>query len=187
MNKILFSAFLVAVFAAFSLAQSSDDYKKGEIFVGYSPNVIDASSGDATIFHGVNVSGVYNFSKNIGIKADFSTHHKSAGASTPNGIALKASLQNFLGGVQFKNNSHEGRVKPFVHALVGVARLNASANFFGTSARDSDTGLAIAIGGGIDIRVNKRVSIRIAQIDYNPIRLNGGTINNVRLGFGIVF
>jgi Outer membrane protein beta-barrel domain len=189
MKNTFFSVLLVAVFATFSFAQSTDDYKKGEFFVGYSPIVLDAGSGgDRQTFQGVNVSGVYNVSKYVGIKGDFSTHHKNISQrfGTTN-ITLNASVQNFLAGVQIKNNSTEGRVKPFAHALIGAGRIKAGANFAGTNTSSSQNGLSLAFGGGLDVRVNKRISIRVIQADYNPIRINGETTNNVRLGFGIVF
>jgi hypothetical protein len=205
MKNTFFSLLLVILFVTFSFAQSTDDYKKGEVFIGYSANVFNAGNVDSssvsksTAFNGVNVSGVYNFSKYIGVKGDFSTHYKNLtdtiGSVTvgttppvpPRTIKVGASVQNYLAGVQFKDNSTEGRVKPFAHALVGVGRVKARASFSGTSVSQAETGLALAFGGGIDVRVNKRVSIRVIQADYNPIRIDGETSNNVRLGFGIVF
>jgi hypothetical protein len=205
MKKLLLSTLLVAGLATFSFAQSTDDYKKGEFFIGYSANVFNAgdtgSSSDSkkTTFNGVNVSGVYNFSKYVGVKGDFSTHHKTLvdtiGSVTigtlppprPLTIDIGASVQNYLAGVQFKDNSTEGRVKPFAHALVGVGRVKARASFSGSTVSESRNGLAMAFGGGIDVRVNKRVSIRVIQADYNPIRIEGETSNGVRLGIGIVF
>jgi opacity protein-like surface antigen len=205
MKNTFFSVLLVAVFATFSFAQSTDDYKKGEFYVGYSANVfnagnIDSSSGSkSSTFNGVNVSGVYNFSKYVGVKGDFSTHHKKlidtvinftvgpGPIPPPVRVEVKASVQNYLGGIQIKNNSTEGRVKPFAHALIGAARVKARASFSGSSFNDSQTGLSMAFGGGIDVRVNKRISIRLIQADYNPIRIDGETSNLFRIGAGIVF
>jgi Outer membrane protein beta-barrel domain len=172
MNKIIFNVLFVAIFVVFSYAQSNDDYKKGEFYVGYSANAIDLSDavGDPVVLHGVNASGVYNFSKYVGVKGDFSTHHKQ-----------EFSLQNYLGGVQVKNNAKEGsRVRPFAHALAGV--VVASEGF-----RTRGGAFSVAVGGGIDIRVNKKVSVRAIQIDYNPYISGGSYMNNVRIGAGIVF
>jgi Outer membrane protein beta-barrel domain len=172
MKNIFFSTLLVAVFATFSFAQSTDDYKKGEFYVGYSANAIDIrdAGGDPVVLHGVNVSGVYNFSKYVGVKGDFSTHHKES-----------FSLQNYLGGIQIKNNAKEGsRVRPFAHALAGA--VVASEGF-----RAQGGAFSVAVGGGIDIRVNKKVSVRAIQIDYNPYISGGYYSNNVRIGAGIVF
>jgi opacity protein-like surface antigen len=205
MKNTLFSILLVAVFVAFSFAQSTDDYKKGEFYVGYSANVFNAgnigSSRDSksSTFNGVNVSGVYNFSKYVGVKGDFSIHRKNLTDTVgsfvvgtgpippPVTIKVGASVQNYLGGIQIKNNSAEGRVKPFAHALIGAAKVKARASFSGFATSESQTGLAFAFGGGIDVRVNKRISLRLIQADYNPIRIDGETSNLFRIGAGIVF
>ncbi len=175
MKKIFLGLLIVATFATFatfSFAQSTDDYKKGEFYVGYSANVIDISDvgGDPVVLNGVNVSGVYNFSKYVGVKGDFSTHHKR-----------NFSLQNYLGGIQIKNNAREGsRVRPFAHVLAGV--VVASEGF-----RARGGAFSMAVGGGVDVRVNKRVSVRAIQVDYNPYISGGFYSNNVRVGVGIVF
>ena len=53
----------------------------------------------------------------------------------------------------------------------------------------------MAIGGGVDVRVNDRIAVRVFQADYNPIFLSGGNelgfgntrADNVRFSFGVVF
>ena len=51
----------------------------------------------------------------------------------------------------------------------------------------------MAIGGGVDVKVSKRVDIRLIQVDFNPTYLKdtddfeiGGVQKNWRFGFGIV-
>lgn len=51
----------------------------------------------------------------------------------------------------------------------------------------SKTGFAAAIGGGLDVNVAKRLSIRAIQVDYDPVRLDQFTSNNVGIGSGIIF
>ena len=111
---------------------------------------------------------------------------------------LKSSLYNFLGGVQIKDRESRSRFKPFAHALIGVAHGKHAiqdCQGFGETAlnvpcvgapRVSDTGLAAALGGGLDIRLNKRLDLRAIQVDYNPTRLFGSTQHNIRIGLGIV-
>lgn len=97
--------------------------------------------------------------------------------------------------MQFNNNGSKARVtrsdtrwSVSVYGRTHVRGLNcptgASAalcnNFAGN---DSDTGLAAAFGGGLDVRVGGRV----IQVDYNPVHLNGRTLDNVGLGGGITF
>lgn len=209
MKKTFF--ILILLFSCASIAFAQDDeISKGEFFAGYSINRVDLDeSGDPDIddvlnegrnFQGFNASGVFNVSKYVGLKADVSGHYKNFSATIPgftNQPKINASLYNVLGGVQFKNNSKERRVKPFAHALVGVgiskAKLNDSfcREALGTSCpsefSESETAFSMAFGGGLDVRASKRVSFRVFQVDYNPLRKNGETTNNVRFSFGIVF
>lgn len=206
----------MAVSSLFAFAQTTavvDDYKKGEVYVGYSNGQVDTGieTGDSAVdffrerenFNGVNVSGVYNVTRYFGIKGDVSaTYNSNDFNETFNGATVsfknKNSLYNFLGGVQIKDNSNEGVFKPFGHVLVGAGHARAKVSAFSCTPAIacpteipndtySETGFAGAIGGGLDFRLNNRVQIRAIQIDYNPIRLSGETQNNLRIGAGIVF
>ena len=221
MNK-LFSAFcLMIVSSAFAFAQTTgSDYRKSEFFVGYSNQQVDTGAdldeefgvdiNDRTTFNGFNVSGVYNVSRYVGVKGDFSGAYRSqdfsfatGAGTTANTVTLdtRNSVYNVLGGVQVKDNASDTRVKPFAHALVGVGHVRSKVSdvrcsnpavasticsgFNGETA--SDTGFAGAFGGGLDIKVNDRIDIRAIQADYNPIRINGQTGHNFRFGVGVVF
>lgn len=209
MKKTFLALMLLASFAMSAFAQT-DEISKGEFFAGYSINRtgvdetgnddIDDALEEGRNFRGFNVSGVYNVSKYVGLKADFSGYYRNFRASFPgvtNEARINASIYNVLGGVQIKNNSRDRKIKPFAHALVGVgitrAKLNDSfcQETFGTSCpaefRDSESSLSMAFGGGLDVRVSRRFSIRAFQVDYNPMRKNGETSNNIRFSFGVVF
>lgn len=219
MNKLLLALVLSLSTALLVTAQdSSDGYKKGELFIGYSNGQVDTGLGDfddeelpfdigdRETFHGFNVSGVYNVSRYFGLKADVSGVYNNQGFAftvpTPTGgtgsiaFETKNSLYNFLGGVQVKNNSNSGKLKPFAHALVGAAHTRVKISGLGCSVgvdctgieSGSETNFAAAFGGGLDIRLSKRVQLRAIQVDYNPIWFEGGgRQNNIRLGFGFVF
>ena len=208
---------ILAASAVFAQAQPVDDYKKGEFFVGYSNGQIDAGvdTGDSPVdffrdrvnFNGVNLSGVYNATRHLGVKGDFSATFNNTDFSEtitgPNGSntvsgETKNSLYNFLLGVQVKDNSNEGTFKPFAHGLVGAAHARTKVENFTCTGTDcpellitnetfSDTGFSAVIGGGIDFRLNNRVQVRAIQVDYNPTRIAGEWQNNVRIGAGIVF
>lgn len=94
---------------------------------------------------------------------------------------------NYLGGIQIKNNSTEKRFKPFAHAMAGISqqtvnlkdftdngntfdRANDARKIFGTD-KIANKGLAMQFGGGIDIRLNNRMDIRLVQVDYNPVKI----------------
>jgi opacity protein-like surface antigen len=217
MNRITLAICLVVIASLTAIAQDAgDDHKAGEIFIGYSNGQVDTGLGDLDdelgldigdreSFHGFNVSGVVNVNRYFGIKGDVSGVYSNRGFAftvpAPGGgtgsvsFETKSSLYNFLGGVQVKDNSKSGTFKPFAHALVGAAHTRVKLSGLGCSVGidcsvfqgGSETNFAGAFGGGIDIRLNNRVQVRVIQVDYNPIWFDGGRQNNVRFGFGIVF
>ena len=86
-------------------------------------------------------------------------------------------MQNFLGGIQVKNNLEDGpRFKPFGHALFGVANQKLDVDspqlpaVLGISDfHVNETSFAMAFGGGLDIKLNERIEIRAVQVDWNII------------------
>lgn len=167
-------------------------------------------------FHGFDASVTYNVTRYIGIKGNVTGHFKSdrfVDVFTPPGAtqteATKERLYNFLGGVQVKDNSKTGRFKPFGHALAGVAHYWARQQQtidlfpqFNFLAEDRETSFALKVGGGLDIRLSKRVDVRVIEFDYNPMfagnrpwktisgpftfSVTGKTANNFTFGAGIV-
>jgi hypothetical protein len=202
MRKLLFSVIILACAASFSYAQSGD-YNKVDIFVGFSHNRVDTgiSNDDPELddvideregFNGFNASVTGNVTRYIGIKGDYSFHRKSFSDSFGGVTAdVDADLHQLFGGVQFKDNSKETKLKPFAHLMAGFAHAKSDATVTGvpgfTSFEESETGFAGIIGGGVDIKISPRVDFRAIQFDYNPTRLGGETQHNFRVGIGIVF
>ena len=78
--------------------------------------------------------------------------------------------------MQFKDNSRNKRVKPFGHVLAGFARYSNRQSqtldlfpAFNFTIKDRFTSFAMKIGGGLDVKVGKRVDIRVIQADYTPV------------------
>ena len=220
MKKLLLVFCITMLTGIFAFAQSADDFHKSEFSASFSNNQVDSGISDDNEdlrdffkdregFNGLELSGVGNLNRYVGLKADFSAHFKDfefnvprVGTTPATAFKVDASLYNFLGGVQVKDNAKEGsRFRPFGHALVGVAHQRAKLdNSFFSSAfcqqvgvdcrqdvSDSETGLSAVIGGGLDIKATDRFSVRAFQVDYNPNRIGGSTQNNFRFGIGIVF
>ena len=84
----------------------------------------------------------------------------------------------------------DGRLTPFAHILVGASRLGANASItFGGASLDSsfaDIGLAVAIGGGLDLKLSDSVALRLIQADYFATRFGGSGQANARLSVGLV-
>lgn len=188
MNK-LFLLVVISVSANIFSYSQTDDYNKNEYYVGYSNLQYD--NGQRRTFNGFEVSYVRNFHRYFGSKADFSGSYYRRKDFSGNAIAdYKQSTYNILGGIQIKDNASNARIKPFGHFLIGVAndrnRLNCS-NCGTPNFRVSYTGIAGAIGGGLDIKLSDKINLRAIQADYNPTHTGAFTKNNIRLGIGISF
>ena len=84
MKKIFLAFCLTAISGLAASAQTSDDYKKSEFYVGFSNNQVDTGAnveGDNEVedffderesFNGFEAAGVYNFSRYVGLKGDVS-------------------------------------------------------------------------------------------------------------------
>ena len=167
-------------------------------------------------FNGFEASITGNAGRYVGIKGDVTGHWKKTSYLdnfTPPGanqtLANDEKFWNFLGGVQFKDNSRSKRIKPFGHVLAGVARYTNRQSqtidifpAFNFTIEDRVTSFAMKIGGGVDLRVGKRLDIRLIQADYNPVFARdrnakhiagpfqasfiGRTMNGLTIGAGIV-
>jgi len=188
MKRLVMLATLVLLSTTTALAQ--DDYKKYEFFGGYSALFVDNLAGDTgspavddvlgdrQTLRGFNLAVNYNFHKYIGAKFDYSLHLREDEFNRPLGNGtIDTTLQNFLGGIQIKNNSEDGPTfKPFGHALFGVAvqKLDVDSPqlpaLFGINDfHTNETSFAMAFGGGLDIKLNNKLDVRVFQVDWNII------------------
>jgi opacity protein-like surface antigen len=188
MKRLVVLATLIFISATAALAQ--DDYKRFEFFGGYSALHLDNLAGDTgspavddvlgekQTLRGFNLAAGYNFHKYVGAKFDYSLHLREDNFTRPAGSGtIDTTLQNFLGGIQIKNNMNDGpRFKPFGHALFGVAvqkvdvdSPNLPALFGISDFHTNETSFSMAFGGGLDIKLNSRFDIRVVQIDWNII------------------
>jgi opacity protein-like surface antigen len=203
MHKLFLSVLLVICCVSLVPAQSNKS-SRAEFFAGYSVlrtkyEIEQTDSFDPVIVFfdgkqtakGFNVSGTGYLSKGFGITGDFSGHFKT---NRPGNIETKIRVFNVLGGPQYKfrNNSP---VSPYVRALAGVAHTRARLAYLNVTDTASSTDFALAIGGGLDVRISDRIDLRVFQADYNPIFLRRGNefgfgrtrADNVRFSFGVVF
>lgn len=211
MNKLLTALYLSILLCAGVFAQTddSDKYNKNEFYVGYSNQQI--GNANRSTFNGIEGSYTRNVNRWFGIRGTVSyakddrvlngTLTNPAGGGTYTFQQQNTrSVANFLGGIQVKDNASTKRFKPFGYALGGVAiNRNTFKNLACTSANCPstipvfnnttfhNTGFAGAFGGGLDIKITKRIDFRAIQVDYNPIFSGGRINNNFRFGAGVVF
>jgi hypothetical protein len=146
----------VLFFAA--VAQAQD---KAEVFGGFQYTRPDGGPN----LNGWNGALTGNFNKNFGFTADFSGTYGSG-----------LSFYTFTFGPQLTANLPV--VKPFVHALVGGARIDGGGG--------STTGFTTMLGGGLDIG-HGHLAFRVIQADWMLTRFSGFTDKkNARVSTGLV-
>ena len=195
MRKLLVIIFLIAGSATVSFAQTPDDQPKNQFFAGYSFNSADINTltidPHRTGQNGINLEYTRQITRHIGITGDASAHFHRETSSTTGGTFTSRRDQYFmLGGLQFKTGNGKW-VQPFAHALFGASLFRGFTSDIRTTGNvytfDDATSLAMAFGGGVDIRISRRIDLRLIQADYAPTWFGSGRQNNFRLSVGIVF
>jgi hypothetical protein len=119
---------------------------------------------------------------------------------------INTSTFTYLFGPRFSYRSERlGRFTPFAETLFGAATFRVSSNDLplGLPSLISNTSFAAALGGGVDARLNHRVTVRLFDVDYLLTRFpvaqsdpitgifafggNRRTQNNIRASVGVVF
>lgn len=135
---------------------------------------------DASFFvtHGIGIKAEMLFYGSTDFSATFPTTVTPKGTIPAGSYTSNGNLQTYLFGPIVK-----GRYKyfePFGQILFGVAHLNGYSNLSrvvagapGSTfrAEGAQTPFALAVGGGIDVPVNREIAIRVADIDYLMTRL----------------
>ncbi len=201
-------------------ARGSDDSKL-ELFAGYSANgyFVNESSSVSTVRNqkassfftdraggpaGFEISVNRTFSRYIGLKGDFSSYFETLhgrgtlcqGSSCSTGNPFRVPLRSFYftAGPEFKLRNST-RLTPFAHVLFGGVASHAEFLISGPGIKVVDsttrTGIAASFGGGFDVRLSRRVSLRTAA-DYTaaflaePNPAESRPQNHVRASAGIL-
>lgn len=171
-KALIFLALLIPPVSA--LAQQTP---KLEVFGGYSnltPNVDLTNISSNFNLNGFHVSVTENLNSWFGGVLDFSSHYGTE-------AGFKTNTQALMYGPVFAYRKHPTFV-PFVHGMVGAVR--GGPEFLNISKPEFRIGLIV--GGGADLKVSRRVSLRLIQADYLMSRFSSARQDSVRLSAGIV-
>lgn len=161
----------------------AQEYDKWEIPGNYTY----ASGNPANVLHHFALNGggggiVYNFNRFWGIKGDLQGYGASTSTFTSvtvvnpligttvviPSVSASGNLFTYMGGPQLRLPTHT--IRPFAEFLFGGAHTNLYRNLHNvvglTHTASSNNSFAMAIGGGIDIRLSKHLSFRPFQMDY---------------------
>ena len=156
-----------------------------EIYAGYDflhTNVTTESNG-AYSHSTYNLNGgggqlIYNLNNWLGVTSELAGYALISGAAN-----IQPALMTYLGGPRF--TLRRGRVTPYIHTLFGGAFSKDGINNTGYTSV-----FGMAVGGGADVRVNRRLSVRPLQAEYFLMKFPDAA-NNRQNGFrystGVVF
>jgi len=195
MSKLLIATLLIASSAAVLTAQTTIEQPKNEFFAGYSFHSADINTltidPRRTGQNGVNLEYTRNITRHIGLTADASAHfHRETHSTVLGTFSSKRDQYFLLGGMQLRANP-DRQVRPFAHALAGASLFRGFTSDIGPAGNvytfDDAASFAMAVGGGIDLRVSKKIDVRLIQFDYTPTFFGSGRQDNFRISAGIVF
>jgi hypothetical protein len=197
---------LMAVALLMGKTAFAQEYVKWEESIDYSyARGNPANVGKPFSLNGGGGAVVYNFNGFIGIKMDFQGYGsttRTVGSfvvTNPQGVAtivnsasVQSNLFTYMAGAQLRVPTHT--FKPFAEFLFGGALTHFHGNLAtGASTTNvNNNGFAMAVGGGVDIRINNTISIRPFQMDYLLTHFGNSLIpggnhnqNNFRYSAGI--
>jgi hypothetical protein len=181
-------ALIVAIILLAGLKTMAQEAPKAEVALGYA--YIRANSGHEEVkgfgLNGGSASASFNPLRNIGIIADFGGYH----IANTGGPPVDANLYTYMFGPRLTKRGDP--VEPFVQALFGGAHIGAN----GLGASPPQSAFAMTAGGGIDVKVNDFIAVRIIEADYLMTHFrvytstmpspNATTQNNFRFSTGLV-
>jgi hypothetical protein len=173
-----------------SPSTSSDDFPKVEFFIGYQwwnpgGNIPDQSTPPnafklPSVAQGFGTNVAYNFTKYLSLEGNYGGDWNRYSSNSA-----------FTGGP--KLTWRGDGVNFFVHTLLGIDR-------YSSRGVDATNGVTAVLGGGMDLKIWKPLSLRLFEADYQLERMNFSaevppddpglrrqTFNGVRLTTGLVF
>jgi hypothetical protein len=193
------SALVVSSSAFAQRFEVSGDYS----YFHYNPTITGFQSRS---FNGGGAGAALNFAKFFAIKGDFQgygstdwTTTVTAPIATPNGTikpgsyTSKANMFTYLFGPEV--HIQTSRFKVFGEVLLGGAHTSGYTNLYnaaGLAINPSQHPFTMAIGGGLDVKANKHIGIRLGEFDYVLTRFtnvftNSNNQNSFRYLGGVVF
>ena len=187
---------IAAVSARPALAQThvqsgtlSGNQPRAELALGYSYLHSNAPPGGCGCFNlnGGNATFAWPLrSGQFALAGDVTIAHAGTVSSTGDSLTLST----FTAGVRYLPPMVHSALQPFGQVLAGVAHSGGTL-VQGTNPGAANAGAAFAgnFGGGLDLRVTARFSIRLAEADYLLTTFNNGGNNhqnNLRISAGVV-
>jgi opacity protein-like surface antigen len=175
---------LLALWPAATLAQETPiAARKFDLSGTYSFLHSDSADiGGPFNLNGGSAALAYNLNNRLSVVADLGAYRFSGLPGN-----LTSNLFTYLFGPRFTVRRFR-RVAPFAQVLLGGARVSASS----AEISAGENAFSMSVGGGLDLTLHRRFSLRLIEADYLLTRFpnlntNSATENHLRISAGIVF
>jgi hypothetical protein len=179
---------VIVIFAARAGAQMSEQHARGsmEVAVTYNPTLANTVGGYGLSMQGASVQVHGQFFRGWGVVADVSGLHANMLPHSMAGLDLITA--DF--GPQYTWLPVHHRLAVFGQFLVGET-FGMNSIFPSTGGVSSSAnGLALQVGGGMNLPLSSHIGVRAFEADWLRTSLPNATTNvqnNLRLGVGIFF
>ena len=182
-------------FSKAQAANSGDKQPRAEVAVGYSYLHSNAPPGGCGCFNmnGGNATFAWPVKQGgFAVVGDVTVEYASGIGSGD----LNLKLASFTAGTRYlprigHNSQNLTKLQPFGQVLVGLAHASGTLAGTGTPAAvNAGAAFAAIMGGGVDLRLSRSISLRLAEADYMLTTAHNDTNNhqnNFRIGAGVVF
>jgi len=192
--RLLVLSAIMAFFAAPPAAQAQQvlpavqTEPRAELAADYSYLHSNAPPGGCGCFNlnGGSVTFAWRFKRRIALVGDFGIAHSDSITSA----GYDLTLSTYTAGLRYRTRLGSSSLHPYGQVLVGLAHSSGSL-VDGESPAVSNAGAAFAakVGGGLDLKASRHLSLRIIEADYLVTTFDNGNNdhqNNLRLSAGVV-
>jgi hypothetical protein len=185
MKKLLV---IPALFGLVCIPAFSQDVPKAEVYGGYQL-LYDVGASEyganGSAYHGFTAAFEGNIRPSFGIVGEFGFNRHTE----ESGITDSWRNLSFLFGPRFSYRN--GNLRVFGHFLIGAVHFSMGESAVYDDTVRSSTSLGHVIGGGFDVAINKRISLRPAQIELFSVNSSEDRFTtwsqHLRYSGGVVF
>jgi outer membrane immunogenic protein len=162
---------------------------RSELAIDYSYTRSNEPPGGCTCFNLNGISATYAWPVKPGhfaLAGDVTVVHAGSIGASSQSLTLSA----FTAGVRYLAPVRGSRLQPFGQALAGLVHSSGSV-VEGSNPGSANAGAAFAanLGGGLDLKANRRFAIRLIEADYLLTTVDNSSNNhqnNLRVSAGVV-
>lgn len=160
-------------------------FSAGYVYQGSQPTFGDNSFG----MNGGRADVMLPLNKHIGLVGEFSGVHTGSVPLSSNGLTLFTYMAGPRLSIPLRGGRELRRVVPFAQVLFGGVHATDGMFPSGSTMSGTANSFAMSAGGGLQVGVNRRLSVRLVQADYLYTRLPNlfdNYQNSYRIGAGVV-